>query len=330
MDPVTHTLVGAALAETGLKRRTALGTATLLIGANLPDVDLLSFVAGSATALWFRRGVTHGVLGLVALPFALTGVMVLWDRLVRRRGRRDHDGSLVSGQILLLAAIAIASHPMLDFLNTYGMRWLMPFSDAWYFGDTLFIVDPWVWVVLTAGVFLARKRETGTGKRGAAPSASPPDRPTARSPAVTALLVMGVYIASMAISSIAARWIVTRSLTAAGLGVPTRLMVAPRAVDPFSKWVVIEDAGVFRFGSFRWFRSPKFTLDEYRYDRHPSHFAAAAATRGPEVRKFLSWARFPYSFVEERQDAYIVRLGDARYTLDPEGSWAGMTVVIEK
>jgi hypothetical protein len=31
MDNVCHTLVGAALAEAGLKRRTALGTATLII-----------------------------------------------------------------------------------------------------------------------------------------------------------------------------------------------------------------------------------------------------------------------------------------------------------
>ena len=34
--------VGAALAQTGLKHRTRYGTATLLVGANLPDVDILS------------------------------------------------------------------------------------------------------------------------------------------------------------------------------------------------------------------------------------------------------------------------------------------------
>ncbi len=47
MDPICHTLVGAALAESGLKKRTALGTATLLIGANLPDMDVLSLHWGA-------------------------------------------------------------------------------------------------------------------------------------------------------------------------------------------------------------------------------------------------------------------------------------------
>ena len=39
MDNLAHTLAGLALAEAGLKRRTALGAATHVIGANLPDAD---------------------------------------------------------------------------------------------------------------------------------------------------------------------------------------------------------------------------------------------------------------------------------------------------
>src|SRR3954462_13884214 len=42
MDNLTHTLVGAALAEAGLKRRTALASATLMIGANFPDIDVVA------------------------------------------------------------------------------------------------------------------------------------------------------------------------------------------------------------------------------------------------------------------------------------------------
>jgi hypothetical protein len=34
MDPVAHTLVDAALAESGLGRKSPLSTATLLLGAN--------------------------------------------------------------------------------------------------------------------------------------------------------------------------------------------------------------------------------------------------------------------------------------------------------
>jgi len=38
-----------------------------------------------------------------------------------------------------------AHHPTLDWLNTYGMRWLMPFSGRWFYGDAVFIVDPGCW-----------------------------------------------------------------------------------------------------------------------------------------------------------------------------------------
>lgn len=140
MDPICHTLVGATLAQTGLKRRTALGTATLLVGANLPDVDFVSLAWGTVPMLEWRRGWTHGILALAVLPFVLTGAMLAWDKFARRGARRSFE--VRPTQVLLLSTLAILTHPALDWLNTYGMRWLMPFSDRWYYGDALFIVDP--------------------------------------------------------------------------------------------------------------------------------------------------------------------------------------------
>ena len=61
MDNLCHTLVGAALAEAGLKRRTRYGSATLMIASNLPDIDVLVF-ATSTPSVAFRRGWTHGIL----------------------------------------------------------------------------------------------------------------------------------------------------------------------------------------------------------------------------------------------------------------------------
>ncbi len=52
MDPLAHTLFGAALAESGLKRRSRYATATLLIGANLPDIDV---VAGQDQTVTLNR-----------------------------------------------------------------------------------------------------------------------------------------------------------------------------------------------------------------------------------------------------------------------------------
>src|SRR5882672_6520881 len=132
MDNLTHTLVGAALAEAGLKRRTALGAATLMIGANFPDIDVVAVPLG--VGIEVRRGVTHGFLALAILPFVLAGIMLLWDRHVRRR-RLPDAAPAEFRQLTILAAVAIATHPTLDFMNTYGMRWLMPFVDKWYYAD---------------------------------------------------------------------------------------------------------------------------------------------------------------------------------------------------
>ncbi len=312
MDPVCHTLVGATLAETGLKRRTALGAATLVIGANLPDLDILAYTFGPVTALWFRRGVTHGILGLLVLPPVLVLFMLAWDRLVRRRGGRPSQPAARPGPLLLLAYLGAATHPLLDFMNVYGMRWLMPFSDRWYYGDTLFIVDPWIWAALAAGIFLARKRAGLNRGR--------------LQPAAMALVALVLYIGLMGVANVAARGIVTRSLTASLGRAPQDLMVAPVPVDPLRRWVVADDGEHYRFGSFHWLGRPKFTLDDHVIERFPDDPLASAATRGPTVRKFLSWARFPYYVVERRPGGAVVHIGDARYTLVAEGSWAGISV----
>ena len=111
MDNVCHTLIGAALAEAGLKRRTALGPATLMIGANFPDIDVIAVPLGHSVD--FRRGWTHGVLALVVLPFVLTAIMLAWDRWVAapraaRRGIERVRGA-VPRELLLLSTIAIVT-----------------------------------------------------------------------------------------------------------------------------------------------------------------------------------------------------------------------------
>ena len=43
-------------------------------------------------------------------------------------------------------------------MNTYGIRLLAPFSMQWFYGDALFIIDPWLWLLLGAATFVARER----------------------------------------------------------------------------------------------------------------------------------------------------------------------------
>ncbi len=171
MDNITHSLVGAIIGQTGLKRKTGLAMPALIIGANLPDVDAACFYwLEGAEHLGFRRGITHGPPALLILPLLLAGALWGWDRWQTRRGTRPKGRLPVSfGWLYLLSFIGCLTHPALDWLNVYGIRLLEPFSSRWYYGDTLFIIDVWLWALLAVTVWLSLRRERrGENGRGLA------------------------------------------------------------------------------------------------------------------------------------------------------------------
>jgi inner membrane protein len=322
MDNLCHTLVGAALAEAGLKRRTRYGMATLLIGANLPDLDVMSFAFGGAlTALDFRRGWTHGVLGLVVLPAVLTGLVLLWNRAFGSRTAVDDRPPLRVREVALLATISILTHPILDFMNTYGMRWLMPFVDRWYYGDALYIVDPWIWAALGTGIVLSRtvrrRPERSEGEEGKGK----------REYASYALLITGLYAAVMLVASLLERSLVAREVVASG-SLPLRVMVAPVPVNPLRRTVVIDEGDRYRLGTIDWLRRPALVLDSREIRKHAELEPAQQAAETEQGRVFLHWARFPFFLVEP--SGSVVHIVDARYTLDPDASFGAVTIVLPR
>ena len=73
MDNLTHTLVGATLGRAGLAGRTRGGMAALMIGANIPDLDVLGLPFGMN--LGFRRGITHGIPALLVWPVVVSALL---------------------------------------------------------------------------------------------------------------------------------------------------------------------------------------------------------------------------------------------------------------
>src|SRR5262249_49878725 len=53
-----------------------------------------------------------------------------------------------------LALLVMATHPALDFSNPYGLRPFLPFNGSWYYGDTLFILDPVMDFILLLGLIV--------------------------------------------------------------------------------------------------------------------------------------------------------------------------------
>lgn len=144
MDNFTHTLSGLALSRAGLGRASKGAAAALLIASNLPDIDLVSALQGSAAYLEHHRGVSHSVLGA---PLLALGLAVAIRLLVR--------GSRLL-PLLACALAGVAGHVFMDLWTSYGTRVLSPFDRRWLTWDLVFIVDPWILAILLVAVLWRR------------------------------------------------------------------------------------------------------------------------------------------------------------------------------
>jgi len=304
VDNLAHTLVGAALGQAGLKRKTGLGMATLMIAANLPDIDAFGLLIGENLA--WRRGWTHGPIALVVLPILLAFAMVAFDRWQERRGKRPETRLPVRfGWVLGLAYIGILSHPLLDFLNTYGIRCLMPFSERWFYGDALFIIDIWVWLTLAVGIWWSRRKE----RRGFE---------AVGRPALAALVLVAAYSGAMGVGSLVAERFVAKDVAARGIGTPQRVVASPVPLDPFRRRIVYDMGQAYGFGDLRFLPALSFTPEPGLTPTNMDNPALArAAQQSKQIADFLYWSRLPFVEVKEAAGGTEVVLGDARYNRLP-------------
>src|SRR5215510_6041489 len=125
----THTFVGLAIARTGVDKWVRYATATAVIAANLPDVDIVAALSGTPSYIDFHRGITHSLIGVPILALLLAAAMYPFSGKFRKT--------------YAIALIAMATHPLLDFTNSYGWRPFVPFNGRWFYGDILFVFDPY-------------------------------------------------------------------------------------------------------------------------------------------------------------------------------------------
>lgn len=285
MDNLTHSLVGALLGRMGLKRLTPYAMPALIVAANLPDID--SFVARplGIEPIAAHRGFTHGLGGLVTMPFLIAAIILLLQRF-----RPSKEGEVRLRGLLICCFVATLSHPILDFLTSYGTRLLEPFSHRWFYGDTLFIIDPWIWIMLILGLEMSWRAERF-------------DRDWTR-PAIWAFgAVLGYIALNFAISARAVA--VTRPLV--------ERVTQPRMIEagevPLTFWKrrmiwrgnAIGGTGTYNLldGLNHVWLNPRIiplNMDDPRL--------AAAAKREERVRAFLFWSRMPMVF-ERGGQAYL-------------------------
>lgn len=158
MDNVTHALAGGLIAaaavaltdrravDSTVERASTFGRTAAVLGivaAEFPDIDLVyagrTLDGGKLAYLLNHRGHTHTVL------FALVSAFVLWA--IALAVVRECREARYRWPLLVVSLIGTCSHLLLDYTNSYGVHPFWPVEPSWYYGDAVFIIEPWLWIV---------------------------------------------------------------------------------------------------------------------------------------------------------------------------------------
>jgi inner membrane protein len=160
MDNVTHTLIGIAAAELlpasqAKKARVPLWVASALAN-NLPDLDVILTWGKHSDRLDYllhHRGHTHTYLLAPLQGALLLGLLWLFWRKREDTPWKDVAFLCLFGPIL---------HVTADSWNTYGVHPFWPWNNRWFYGDLVFIIEPWLWVAFLPMIW--KRAESLVGK----------------------------------------------------------------------------------------------------------------------------------------------------------------------
>jgi inner membrane protein len=300
MDNLTHTLTSIAISQTGLNRKTRFATLTLILAGNAPDADIIVGFKGSLDYLKYHRGITHSLVGIVALAFVIWG-LVYW---LGRKAKPKPSLPLNARWLLLAALLGTGSHLLLDFTNSYGVRPFLPFNGRWYAWDIMYILDPLLLTLLILGLgvpWVLRMVSEEVGARKARSAAG-------------AVFCLAALVALWGVRDFAHR----RALSILDSRtysdqVPERSSALPTMANPFAWMGVVETATSFHIEDVNALDASGSPDEVQKFEKpQPSPaLAAAMKTRGGKI--MLDFARFPWAQVNETEDGYLVSLSDLRF-----------------
>jgi len=315
MDNLTHSLAGWALGQAGLKRKTRKGLAALILGANMPDIDVF-FGWVPWVPLATHRGFTHGVVGGVLLmPPILAALLWLLDRWQVKRGAVFKSGlAMHVGWLVALCYIGAATHPLLDWQTSYAIQLFSPLSPRWYHNDSLFIIDVWIWLMLGSAVWLSRRRE----KRGGGDW---------RQPAIVGIGAVVAYIcANGVVSDLASK----APRRAAPHATPDSVVVSPPPVVFWKRNVIWRQDHAISRGDYDPFHSLT-ALESYSApvpDGMSDPLARRALLETPGLASFRRWSILPMAQVTRERCRIVVRFQDARFGDRPGSGALGRSAVL--
>jgi inner membrane protein len=315
VDDLTHTLAAVAISQAGLNRKTRFATLTVVLGANLPDIDWITRLDSSATCLKYHRGVTHSILGVTVLALLLA-----WTVWALGRKAQPKSGPPLAGRWLLLGAwLGTASHLLLDFTNSYGVRPFLPFSGRWYSWDIMFIFDPLLLGLLIVGLglpMILRLVSEEVGIRRTRP----------RWGAVFSLCAL---VLLWGIRDIAHRRVLAQldAHTYSGEN-PLRLGAFPAPVNPFTWMGVVETGSEYHILSADALAEDVDPESARLFHKPEASPALDSALKTRTARIFMDFARFPWAQVEESDQGFKVGIRDLRF-ISGLGRGRGFVVDVE-
>ncbi|MGH9712996.1 MAG: metal-dependent hydrolase [Candidatus Acidiferrales bacterium] len=305
MEPVTHALTSLVLARATQNRLPRFGTAILIVSGVAADLDYLSYFGGAEAFLRFHRAVLHSLLGSGLMVSAVAAVFYFMGR---RPPARGSGSSLPFIAAFVCASLGAAWHLLLDFASGEAVQLFWPFrvdSSAWNFTTN---IDPWILMLLAAGLLLPGLFRLVSDEIG--------ERKTAnggRREAVITLFLLLAYVGTRgflhhsAVDLLLSREYHGRAPVFAG--------AFPRSLSPLD-WRCV----VFTDSTIEEVNVSLAAASNFDPDRGITHFKpdeSPALDRGettPVAKRFLNYARFPLASVYPLENGSRFELHDLQFS----------------
>jgi inner membrane protein len=282
MDPVTHGLAGALIAEAGFAQKLGNRSRYLLAGAAMfPDLDIIYRIEGLPTYIANHRALTHSFLGLL-FSGALIGAVI---------GRIDEERRYLPW--IAACWVALFSHQILDLITSYGTVVLYPFSKTRFYFDWVFILDGFLTGTLLISLILARLNPSRGHHR-----------------ARTGLILISGYIAFCALNHSLAMHQLRTAAEKRGI-VYQHAAAIPQPLLPI-RWSGILDSGL------HYYQAPFFSFappqSEFQvFTKTTGSFFEQKARESELGSLYLWFARYPIVEERVRGNTHLVEFSDLRF-----------------
>ena len=313
MEPITQAVASIALARCGFEKTTRLAIPMMVTAGLAADLDWLARLAGPRAFLAAHHTATHSLLGTVVIAAIVAAIFI-------PIGKRMHRPVLFLPAFA--ACLAGASlHLLLDLTNSYGVKLLWPFSGKWFALDLATPFDPWIVLLLLAGLLLPALFRLITEEIGAKSKRRAYDRG-----AVIALALVGIYFAG--------RFVLQQRATAELDSrqyrgeTPVQVAAFPQTLSPLFWTGVVETDDTFDELDISLSPGVNFDPDSARIFYKPeASEALEMARRSDTAIAFLEFARFPLARVQRESEGYQITLRDLRFDRD-QGAENGIVAAI--